>query len=70
MLRVQVRLQQLAAYLEEHSYTQHSTSSAPCHLREFLSQAVESNNSFDADIEEPTEEGAMISSVSNHDTWL
>ena len=62
--------QQLAAYLEDHPYTQHVGTSHPCHLREFLSEAIESNDSFNADTEQPTEEDALIRSVPDRNTQL
>ena len=72
-LGVQVRKdalrQQLAAYLEEHPYTQH-VGTGSCHLRDFLSEAIQSNNSFNADTDQPTEEDAVISSLSDQNTQL
>ena len=62
--------QQLAAYLEDHPYTQHVGTSHPCHLREFLSEAIESSDSFNADTEQPTEEDALIRSVPDRNTQL
>ena len=72
-LGVQVRKdalrQQLAAYLEEHPYTQH-VGTGSCHLRDFLSEAIQSNNSFNADTDQPTEEDAVISSLSDQNIRL
>ena len=72
-LGVQVRKdalrQQLAAYLEEHPYTQH-VGTWLCHLRDFLSEAIQSNNSFNADTDQPTQEDAVISSLSDQNIRL
>ena len=48
--------QQLAAYLEDHPYTHDGS----CHLRDFLSQAIQSNDTLNADTEQPTEEDERI----------
>ena len=57
-LRVEVHKdalrQHLAAYLEDHPYSHH--------LRDVLSQAIQSNDTLNADTEQPTEEDERIES--------
>ena len=58
--------QQLVAYLENHAYTQDGS----CHLREFVSAPVESNDSFNADTETPNKEDNSLSSIRDTSTRL